>query len=109
MSFKITINGEVKSSDKPVRVLDLLSPGHNFYCALVNNRVRELTYVLKEESVIDPLTLTHSESVRIYQTSLRYLVANAMYNIRPDIKIRFSYNVSRSIFIQILNDGVSRS
>lgn len=29
-----------------------------------------------------------------------------MYNIRPDIKIRFSYNVSRSIFIQILNDGV---
>lgn len=106
MSFKITINGQVKTFDKPVPILDLLSDNHNFYCALVNNRVRELTYELKEDAVVEPLTLTHSESVRIYQTSLRYLVAMAMNRIRPDVKIRFSYNVSRSIFIQILNEGI---
>lgn len=106
MSFKITFEGEVKTFDKPVRVLDLLGSDHNFFCALVNNRVRELTYELTADSVIEPLTLTHSESVRIYQTSLRYLVAMAMNRIRPEIKIRFSYNVSRSIFIQILNEGI---
>lgn len=106
MSFKITFAGEVKTFDKPVRVLDLLGSDHNFFCALVNNRVRELTYELTADSVIEPLTLTHSESVRIYQTSLRYLVAMAMNRIRPEIKIRFSYNVSRSIFIQILNEGI---
>lgn len=106
MSFKITFEGEVKTFDKPVRVLDLLGSDHNFFCALVNNRVRELTHELTADSVIEPLTLTHSESVRIYQTSLRYLVAMAMNRIRPEIKIRFSYNVSRSIFIQILNEGI---
>ena len=106
MSFKITFEGEVKTFDKPVRVLDLLGSDHNFFCALVNNRVRELTHVLTADSVVEPLTLTHSESVRIYQTSLRYLVAMAMNRIRPEIKIRFSYNVSRSIFIQILNEGI---
>lgn len=106
MSFKITFAGEVKTFDKPVRVLDLLGSDHNFFCALVNNRVRELTHELTADSVIEPLTLTHSESVRIYQTSLRYLVAMAMNRIRPEIKIRFSYNVSRSIFIQILNEGI---
>lgn len=106
MSFKITFAGEVKTFDKPVRVLDLLGSDNNFFCALVNNRVRELTHELTADSVIEPLTLTHSESVRIYQTSLRYLVAMAMNRIRPEIKIRFSYNVSRSIFIQILNEGI---
>ncbi|HKM02874.1 MAG TPA: nucleoside kinase [Bacilli bacterium] len=106
MSFKITFEGKVKTFDKPVRVLDLLGSDHNFFCALVNNRVRELTHELTADSVIEPLTLTHSESVRIYQTSLRYLVAMAMNRIRPEIKIRFSYNVSRSIFIQILNEGI---
>ena len=106
MSFKITFAGKVKTFDKPVRVLDLLGSDNNFFCALVNNRVRELTHELTADSVIEPLTLTHSESVRIYQTSLRYLVAMAMNRIRPEIKIRFSYNVSRSIFIQILNEGI---
>lgn len=106
MSFKITFEGKVKTFDKPVRVLDLLGSDNNFFCALVNNRVRELTYELTADSVVEPLTLTHSESVRIYQTSLRYLVAMAMNRIRPEIKIRFSYNVSRSIFIQILNEGI---
>lgn len=106
MSFKITFEGKVKTFDKPVRVLDLLGSDNNFFCALVNNRVRELTYELTADSVVEPLTLTHAESVRIYQTSLRYLVAMAMNRIRPEIKIRFSYNVSRSIFIQILNEGI---
>jgi uridine kinase len=106
MSFKITINGEQKTFTKPVKVFTLLHDNHNFYCALVNNRVRELTYEITADSVVEPLTLTHSESVRIYQTSLRYLVAMAMSRIRPEIKIRFSYNVSRSIFIQILNEGI---
>lgn len=106
MSFKVTINNEQKTFTKPVKVLTLLHDNHNYYCALVNNRVRELTYEIDATAVVEPLTLTHSESVRIYQTSLRYLVAMAMYRIRPEIKIRFSYNVSRSIFIQILNDGV---
>lgn len=106
MSFKVTINNEQKTFTKPVKVLTLLHDNHNYYCALVNNRVRELTYEIDATAVVEPLTLTHSESVRIYQTSLRYLLAMAMYRIRPEIKIRFSYNVSRSIFIQILNDGV---
>lgn len=106
MSFKITFNGEQKTFTKPVKVFTLLHDNHNFYCALVNNRVRELTYEITADSVVEPLTLTHSESVRIYQTSLRYLVAMAMSRIRPEIKIRFSYNVSRSIFIQILNEGI---
>jgi uridine kinase len=106
MSFKITIKGQEKTFEKPVSILELLDDNHNFYCALVNNRVRELTYVLEHDAVVEPLTLTHSESVRIYQTSLRYLTAMAMSRIRPDVKIRFSYNVSRSIFIQILNEGV---
>ncbi len=106
MSFKITFNGEAKTFDAPIKVLDLLGDDHHYYCALVNNRVRELTFMLDGDAVVEPLTLTHSESVRIYQTSLRYLVAMAMDRIRPGVKIRFSYNVSRSIFIQILNQGV---
>jgi len=76
---------------------------HDYICALVNNRVRELTYEVYFNAEIVALTLEHTEAVRVYQTSLRYLVAMALSRIRPELDIRFSYNISRSIFVQILN------
>ena len=33
----------------------------------------------------------------------------AFYNLYPDLKLRFSYFVSRSIFCEVLNQGVSLS
>ncbi len=106
MSFNITFNNETKTYEKPVSVLDIVGNSRDYVCAYVNRRVRELTYVVDKDSVIVPLTVKDRDAKASYESSLRFLVAMAMHNIRPDIEIRFSYNISRSIFLQILNPGV---
>ena len=107
MSFTVTFNGAKKVYDKPVSVLEVVGPNRDYICASINNRVRELTYVIDKESTVVALTAKDRDAKPTYEASLRYIVAMAMYNIHPEIRIRFSYNVSRAIFMQILNPGVS--
>ena len=109
MSFKALFNNQEKVSDKPVSVLDIVGNNKDYVCAYVNHRVRELTYMIDKDSEIVPLTCKDSDAMRIYEASLRFLVAMAMHNIHPHYEIRFAYNVSRSIFLQILNPGISAS
>ena len=109
MSFKVVFKNEEKIYDSPVTVLDVVGPNRDYVCAYVNKRVRELTYTIDKDSEIVPLTCKDSDAMRIYEASLRFLVAKAMHNIHPHYQIRFAYNVSRSIFLQILNQGTSAS
>ena len=109
MSFKVIFNNEEKTYDSPVTVLDIVGKNRDIICAYVNKRVRELTYTIDKDSEIVPLTCKDRDAMRIYESSLRFLVAMAMHNIHPHYQIRFAYNVSRSIFLQILNQGTSAS
>ncbi len=109
MSFKIIFNNEEKIYDQPVKVLDIVGDSREYLAAYVNKRVRELTYVVDKDSEIIPLTFKDRDAMRIYESSLRFLVAMAMHNIHPHYQIRFAYNVSRSVFLQILNQGTSAS
>lgn len=107
MSFNVTFNNETKTYEQPVTVLDIVGDSRDYVCAFVNGRVRELTYVINKDTTLTPLTVKDRYSKTTYEASLRFLVAMAMHNIHPELEIRFSYNVSRSIFLQILNKGVA--
>ena len=109
MSFKVLFDSKETTYDKPISVLDIVGNDKEIVCAHVNHRVRELTYMIDKDSEIVPLTCKDNDAMRIYEASLRFLVAMAMHNIHPRYEIRFAYNVSRSIFLQILNQGVSAS
>lgn len=106
MSFKITIDGKAKTYEKKVRLVDLIeNDDKSIICARVNNRLRELTYEVTENAKVEFLTVKDADAVRIYEASLRYVVAMAFARAYPDLDIRFAYNVSRSVFIQILNEN----
>ena len=109
MSFKVLFNNQEKVYEQPISVLDIVGNDRDIICATVNHRVRELTYVVDKDSEIIALTCKDRDAMRIYESSLRFLVAMAMHNIHPHYEIRFAYNVSRSIFLQILNPGTSAS
>ena len=109
MPIKVVFNNTEKIYDAPVTVLDVVGKDKNIICAYVNGRVRELTYTIDKDSEIVPLTCKDRDAKPIYESSLRFLVAMAMHNIHPHYEIRFAYNVSRSIFLQILNPGTSAS
>lgn len=108
MSFKLQYLGKEKSFEKKVALIDLIeNKDKSIICARVNNRLRELTYEVSDDAKIEFLTVKDGDAVRIYEASLRYVIAMAFARAYPDLDIRFAYNVSRSVFIQILNEGVS--
>ena len=106
MSFKITFNGATKTYDSPVKVVDIVGDSRDIVCAYVNNRVRELTYAIEYDANVVALTCKDRDAKQTYEASIRFLVAMAMKNIHPKTEIRFSYNVSRSIFMQVLDKSV---
>ena len=104
--MKITLNGEVKEVSKPCRICELFdNKDHKYMAAKVNNRLRELNYILPSDCDIELLDLTNSSVTTIYQATLRYVTAMAVKNVYPKARIHFNYSVSRSIFATVSGLG----
>jgi len=102
--FKLQIQNETQEFTQKVKLLGLLNdPKKEYYVALVNNRIRELSYEISYDAKIEFLNSTNPEAVTVYESSLRYLVAMAFKNIYPNFKVKFNYSISRSIFCRIQN------
>lgn len=103
MAFSVLFQNKKLKYENPLTLLDIIGKDKKYIGCLVDNRIRELTYVIDKDAEIVPLTILDSLTKSIYESSLRFLVAMAMHNIHPDYRIRFTYNVSRSIFMQVLS------
>lgn len=103
MDFTLTYLNQTNIFKDKVALKDLLPPHHNFLCAKVNHRIRDLHYEVYFDATIEFLTTVHQDAVRTYETSLRFLIANAIYQLNPAYRFRFSYHISRSIFIEFMN------
>lgn len=105
MQFTVHIENKKIVLNKKTAILDLIrdnDPEKKAVAARVNNRVRELTYELSRDCEVDILTVKDPDAIKVYEASLRYVVAMAFARCYPDIRIRFAYNVSRSISINLL-------
>jgi len=103
MSFTISYEGKSQTFENKVALIELVGANHDYICAKVNNRVRELTYEVYYDAEVVFLTVKDQDAIRTYETSVRYLFAMAFNRLFPDVDFRFSYNVSRSIFVELLN------
>ncbi len=107
MPFTVKINGEERRFEKRVSLLSLLNEEDKkkYFCAKVNNRVRELNYEIYYDANVEFLDLKSRDAMKIYEASLRYVFAMAFARAYPNMKIRFSYDVSRCISIHLLTPG----
>ena len=104
--MKITINGQIIDRKEPCRISELFeNKDYKYMAANVNNRLRELDYIVKDDANIQLLDLTDSSVTRIYQSTLRYVVLMACKNVFPKANIVFNYSVSRAIFASVSNLG----
>ena len=104
----IQYNGHTKKFPNKVRVMDLLpQKDYSIISCTVNNRARELTYEITQNSKVEFLRLDNDEATRVYEASLRYLFAMAMQQVYPNFKIKFNYSISRGIYCQILNYNIT--
>ncbi len=112
--IKVNFNGNSLAVEEGTRVLELIEPKErkNLVVCQVGAQVKELNYKLSEKNngmTIRLLNLSNAEAGRAYSASLRYIVAMAFYRIYPDVKIRFSYNISRSISCQAITKSFNMS
>lgn len=101
----ITINGKKSEYSGPIRLQDLLPEKEkkNYQAARVNNRIRELDYIVASDAEVEFLDLHDQDACRIYQSTLRYLIVMAVKQIFPKSRVIFNYSISRSIFANITN------
>lgn len=112
--YKLKINNKLVNFKPGDKVLDLIdkNDSKNYMVCKIDQTIKELTYPLSEKhenSEITLLTLEHQEAGRAYEATLRYIISMAFYNLYPEIDIKFNYNVSRSIFCEVLNSGIKLS
>lgn len=109
-TFKVKINNEILTFSKKVKIIDLIKDNkHQYINASVNNRLRELNYEVFYDSEIELYTKKDYYAIKIYETSLRYIIAMACSRAFPKYKIKFSYNISRSIYLTICSPKGQKS
>ena len=85
--INIKINDSVHQFDSGI-TLEAIKTKLNqvAYAATVNNRIRELTYVINKDCEVKFLDLNNRDAVRIYEASLRYVIAMAIKKCIPGSK-----------------------
>lgn len=112
--INVKFNDKELSVKDGTRVWELVSEKDrkNLVVCKVGAQVKELNYALSEKNngmTIKLLNLNHAEAGKAYEASLRYIVAMAFYRVYPEVNIRFSYNISRSISCQALTKNFNMS
>ena len=112
--IKVNFNNQHLSVETGTRVLELVNKKDrkDLIVCQVGAQVKELNYILSEKNdgmTIQLLSLSNAEASKAYEASLRYIISMAFYRVYPNVKIRFSYNISRSIFCQALTKNFNMS
>lgn len=110
MKYNVTAFGETKTYERKVSLLEILGdrdPDKKIVACRVNNRIRSLTYELYQDSVLEFIGCQDPEAVKVYEATLRYIVAMAIHRAYPEQKFRFSYDISRTVSIHLIQPRVS--
>lgn len=105
--IKLKYNNELIDVPVGTRVIDVLNDTDKKQAMVcqIGRQIKELRYILTERNNGMELSvkgLDNIEAGKAYEATLRYVVSMAFHNLYPDVRIRFGYNVSRSIFCQVM-------
>ncbi len=106
--MKIFYNNIEREIAPNTSVYDLMSEEETkqYYICRINKSIKELRYILTTKNEGDHIELFGLDSLeagKAYEATLRYIMAMAFYHLYPNLSIRFSYHISRSIFCEIKN------
>ncbi len=105
--FKVNIAGKQLQLENKARIIDLFDNSDKKYVvATVNNRLRELTFEVNFDADIELFDLTNVDAIKVYETSLRYLLAMAFHNLYPQYQIKISYAISRSLLVSMVDNAL---
>lgn len=71
--------------------------------AVFNNEYKRLDYIIKEDGILELIDLSTKEGMKIYRSTLIFVMAMAFEKLYPRAKIRVNYQLSNSMFCTIQN------
>ncbi len=92
-------DGRILSGPRGAKIGDFIDiVGDSFeapiIAAVINGDLRELTYPIKIESNVRPVTLAEPDGARIYRRSLTFLLEMAFCNLYPEGTLTIDHSVS---------------
>ncbi len=103
--MRVFIDGKEENIKEGTRAIDIIRNNKDIIGCRINNDAKPISTKLKEDDHVELLSVTSNGGIRIYRSSLTYVVAMAVKNILPKKRIIFNFSVSRSIFAQITGLG----
>jgi uridine kinase len=74
---------------------------NRWLAAYVNNKIKELSYVLFEPASVRFIDITHFEGHRVYERTLFFALGKAVHDLWPDRKFYIRHSVSRGFYSEI--------
>ncbi len=104
-------NIEVEIENKNVTIIEAfkeeINEKENVIAGMINNEVKPLNYVLKENDNLELLDTSTRDGARIYTRGLLFIMAKAFKELYPQIKLTVNFQLSSSMFCEVENEIVT--
>ncbi len=89
------------------RVIDAfkekIEENRNIIACMINNEVKNLNYVLKENDEVELLDTTSRDGARIYTRGLLFIMSMAFKELYPEILLTVNYQLKSSMICELAN------
>lgn len=104
-------NIEVEIKDENLTVIDAFKEAieekENVIACMINNEVKPLDYVLKQNDEVELLNTSSRDGARIYTRGLLFIMGMAFNELYPEIKLTVNFQLSSSMFCKIEKDTIT--
>ena len=104
-------NIEVEIENKNVTIIEAfkeeINEKENVIAGMINNEVKPLNYVLKENDNVELLDTSTRDGARIYTRGLLFIMAKAFKELYSQIKLTVNFQLSSSMFCEVENEIVT--
>jgi len=69
--------------------------------ALVNNRIKELTFVVVKSKKVEFIDYSHPDGMRLYVRSLIFVLYAAVREVFPQVKLKMMHGISRGYYCEL--------
>ena len=101
----------ILDNEKEMKVSELfkseIAKNPNIIACRVNNAVKSLLYVVKENCSIELIDTYNEDGRNIYIRTLIYIMSKAIYDLYKDAKITVEYQLSNAMYISLVNMDVT--
>jgi len=80
-----------------------IDPGYPILGAVVNNTLKELTYMVYKPKTVNFIGFPHVDGQRMYLRSLSMVLFKAARDLYPDHKLKIHHSVSGGLYCELVN------